>query len=275
MKLLHLRNERCALHIAPEVGASIASLTWNGRNLLRPARGQAPTDLAMFLMVPWANRLAGPEARGIAPNVPGDIHPIHGWGWQASWEVVRANDTAAVLAYLHRDSSIGFDAEVTYELEADGISANLQLVNRGVEGRRFGLGFHPYFPRSQQTRLWFDATAKWTEGADKRPADRIGMATRPDPADVHVLPETRVNEVYEGFGGEARIYDGDMMTVIRAKGRAQQHLHFWTPPGEDFFCLEPQTHRSGDLSAAAGGQWLQPGERMAFALTITASTSRR
>jgi aldose 1-epimerase len=275
MKLLHLKNDKCALQVAPEVGAGVASLTWNGRNVLRPSRGQAPTDLAMFLMVPWANRLAGPDARGIAPNVPADIHPIHGSGWQAMWDVVQNSESTIVLGYQYRDSVIGFDAEVTYELEADGLRATLQVVNKGDEGRRFGLGFHPYFPRTHQTRLWFDAAAKWTEGADKRPEHRMLIARRPDPANVQVLPETMVNEVYEGFAGEARILDGEMVTVIRTRAPASQHLHLWTPPGEDFFCLEPQTHRSGDLSSEAGGQWLQPDERMALALTITASASRR
>lgn len=275
MKLLHLRNEKCALDIAPTVGASVALFTWNGRNVLRPSRGQASTDLAMFLMVPWANRLAGPDALGIAPNVPGETHPIHGYGWQAGWDVVQASESAAVLSYQHSDSVIGFEAKVTYELEADGLRATLQVINRGDQGRRFGLGFHPYFPRSPETRLWFDAKARWTEGVDKRPEHRIEVAARSDPDDFQALPETRVNEVHDGFGGEARIRNEQMITTIRTEGSGSQHLHLWTPPGEDFFCMEPQTHRSGDLSSAAGGQWLLPDERTAFSLAITASTSRR
>ena len=47
--------------LRPELGGSVASLTWKGRDVLRPTPAEAtdPLQTACFPLVPYANRIAG------------------------------------------------------------------------------------------------------------------------------------------------------------------------------------------------------------------------
>ena len=94
------------LTLAPDLGASILSLTWRGRDILRPAPGDAtdPLSTGNFPLVPYANRIAQGRfawdgADITLPGTPGfEPHALHGIGWHQPWAIERQSDHATRLA---------------------------------------------------------------------------------------------------------------------------------------------------------------------------------
>src|SRR5260221_9505770 len=97
MTLLSLRTGRLAVDLAPSAGGSIARLTWDGRDVLRPmaeaeiASGKG-NNASAYPLVPFSNRIAGGrlvfegEEIHLERNWPGVNHPMHGDGWARSWQ---------------------------------------------------------------------------------------------------------------------------------------------------------------------------------------------
>lgn len=241
--------------ILPQLGGGVAGL-WSGdRPVLRPWSGRAadgPFALACNLLVPFSNRISGGgfafagQAHAILPNLATEPYPIHGDGFQRIWAV--AAETADTARLTLADGEIGpflYSAEVVYHLTALAFDARLSVTNRGATLLPFGLGLHPWFPRSPATRLQFCALGAWPERADHLPATRqpvplTGGGPWHDPAP---LPDGWLNTCYSGWTGEAWISQGpDAVSVHLGAEQLGTALVYSPSSAADFFCFEPVSH---------------------------------
>src|SRR5262249_13503489 len=85
-----------AIGLVPAIGGSLAHFRKGGIDLMRPL---SPADLAannvlgvaMFPMVPYANRIAGNafdfggRTWAFQPNNPPERFNVHGTGWHSAW----------------------------------------------------------------------------------------------------------------------------------------------------------------------------------------------
>lgn len=183
--------------------------------LREPPAGEAraPLQAGCFPLVPFGNRIAGNafafEGRSYAltPNMPWDPHVLHGDGWTSEWTIEAAAADRAELAMSHRadGSPFAYDARQSFALDGDTLSVRLAVTNRGAAALPFGLGWHPYFPLTPDTRLEAPAGDHWEEGPGWLPTVR----GRP-PADLDFrapapLPRRWVNNGFEDWTGTARI----------------------------------------------------------------------
>src|SRR5581483_8509022 len=158
--------------IVPALGAGLARYDFIARGrrepLFRPCCDLARAgafDLACNLLVPWSNRISGGgfHFRGrfhaLEPNLPGEPSPIHGNGFSSAWEAVEASPTSATLTLASDGPSpYRYSAEVRYALEAGALRVALKVVNRAEIALPFGLGLHPWLPRTPGATLQARAT---------------------------------------------------------------------------------------------------------------------
>jgi aldose 1-epimerase len=93
--MLHLESGDWRLALQPELGGTIAALTYQSRDILRPTLAGAtnPLETACFPLVPYANRIAdgrflfAGETYALPRNMEGQDHPLHGVGWIRGWDV--------------------------------------------------------------------------------------------------------------------------------------------------------------------------------------------
>ena len=180
---IFLASGGARVDLSPQTGGAIAAFTFEGRNVMRPTPAEAREtgDVrahACYPLVPYSNRIA--EARfafggrdvELERNFGGHPHAIHGVGWQRPWRVVARDATSALLAFEHAAASADerawpwpFRATQWFGLAADArgatLTAKLAIVNTGDDSFPFGLGFHPFFPRTATTALDFDVAAVW------------------------------------------------------------------------------------------------------------------
>jgi aldose 1-epimerase len=158
--------------------------------------------------------------------------------------VVCAGPQSAKLALDHHPDvcwPFAFQASVGYDLAAAGLTVTIELTNRHNGPAPAGIGLHPFFPRSHDPALRFEATGAWENGFDALP-----MRHGEPPADwLHTRPRpvtrSRLDNCFTGWDGVAEISAGPASLRIEASGAFRQ-LQVFTPFWADFFCVEPVSH---------------------------------
>ena len=287
---LHHAGQR--LGLVPSLGGSVAA--WQ---LDRP---QGPLDLwrpwdgktqdlyqtASFAMVPWSNRISGGgfthagRFHAMRANRKGEPYPIHGDGWLQSWELEQPRDDTLVMTL----ASNGFDgnpyeyeAVQTFRLVEGGLDQRVQVRHLGTAPLPYGLGVHPWFPRTPQTRITAPVQGVWLCGEDPLPVAH----TTEFPAGWNLNKGAPANgplidNGYTGWGGKASIawpelglqVTASMPDFERDGGTAQHFCLVYRPPQGPAFCFEPITQPidAFHLPGQPGLRELAPGEQ--FSLNI-------
>lgn len=268
--------------LAPELGATLLYLRREGADLLRPASSRAaaaedPRNGACFPCVPYFGRLAGGlEVAGknwpLAPTLPAcdPANALHGEGWVTEWRVCAQTPSSLTARYAHAPSPGRFPfpyvAEQALALDDRGLTITLSVENAGEAPMPAGLGLHPYFVRTRDTRLAFSAGGYWTplDGPLSSLPDALGGGGEAP------LPAGLRDHSYAGFGGRVEIGSGGARTLLTSDAPA---LHLYAPAGRNYFCLEPVTHLPGAFAQGANrpaARSLAPGERLSLTMFIGA-----
>lgn len=280
------------LGLVPTLGGAVAA--WQAEtpdgdiDLWRPWDGHT-TDryrLASFAMLPWSNRISGGgfEHAGrfhpIAPNREGEPYPIHGDGWLQRWSIARPSiDTLVMTLESHRFDGNPYDyaARQTFTLRERGLDQRVEVTHLGDEPLPYGLGLHPWFPRTAGTRLMAPVQGVWLSGADPLPTTHTSAfpPTWDLNAGIDAGGGPLIDNAYTGFGGTARIEWPDQgvaltMTVpaVVAAGPSlpQACCLLYRPPVGEAFCFEPVTQPIDPfhLDGRPGLVVLARGERLAL-----------
>ena len=280
--MLELRAGRAVVDLVPAIGGSIATFRWNAddRSIdwLRPATAAAlgrgdPEGMACFPLVPYSNRIrAGRftfdgQTIQLPTRAGADPHCEHGLGWRSAWTVVAADMTSAALQYRHSADAWPWPylAEQRFAVSINDLSVGLALTNLSDRPMPCGLGLHPYFPRSAGTTLTAAVTAMWATDADVLPHHLIPPPTEGDPRMGLPVSTAALDNAFIGWNGDAEIRHPALRIEAASPLRV---LVVYTPPDEDFFCVEPVSNVTDAFNLAAAGRpdtglvVLPPGETL-------------
>jgi aldose 1-epimerase len=186
--LLRLARDPLELWLAPSVGGCITVFNHHSEyeRKIPVLRGAAAVpddilDAACFPLVPFSNRIRNGcfRFRGrevtLTPNMKGDPSPLHGQGWRSSWEVVGQGESEAELRFRHDAGEWPWDYEARQVLRLDrkGLSLRLSCRNLSDEPMPCGLGLHPYFPCTPETRLDARVECAWTVDDETLPVEKV------------------------------------------------------------------------------------------------------
>jgi aldose 1-epimerase len=254
------------LGLVPTLGGGVAA--WSLRRgdreeaLWRPWDGRSEDRyrLASFAMLPWSNRISrgGFEQGGrqvpMAPNRAGEPYPIHGDGWLQPWALHTVSAAVAEMTLASRRHAGGpyeYDAVQRFELGERGLRQTVTVTHRGAAPLPYGLGLHPWFPRTPRGRIVAPVGGVWTCGADpiptghstELPADwRLG-----DGAPMH---GSFIDNGFSGWDGRATLHWPErrlalhlrMAPLLTPRGpRPPAYCLVYRPPDGEAFCFEPIT----------------------------------
>lgn len=255
---LELRAGDLRLHIRPELGGCIAGLWLGELPVLRPVDGAAlasARDSASYPLLPYSNRLGyrrfhwlGKD-HAVQANHPDMPHALHGLGWQRAWEVVSADDTQAELLLRHApdaDWPFAFEARQRFLLSPGELRLELLLRNDAPHPAPVGLGWHPYFPKRERSRLHAELKERWEADATRLPTRRVAQPGID--ADVAHL---EFDHCFEGWVGAARIRDEKLALKLTS---SLDRLVVYTPPHEPYFAVEPVSHVNNAINMAEPAQ---------------------
>jgi aldose 1-epimerase len=238
-------------------------------------------DAASFPLVPFVNRIRGGRFtfRGrevrIAPNMAGDLSPLHGQGWLCPWAVDSASDTEAVLSYRHAAGEWPWDYEARqhFALDERGLSIRLTCRNASTEPMPCGLGQHPYFPCGPQTLIDTRVSHAWTIDEQVLPVEKVPAKGRFD-LRRRLVCRQGLDHGFENWGGLAWMNDPEWPYELLLSSTAAGFFQLYSPLEESIFVAEPVTHANAALNAPEsdwpelGMRVLQPGKAMSLDMRL-------
>lgn len=277
---LKARDARLSLH--PQMGGGIAGLWVGDTPVLRPWSGKeedGPFALASNILVPFSNRIdRGFIFEGtfqpMAQNMDVDPLAIHGDGFQKEWTVVSASKSETKLHLPN--GAFGpfvYEAMQTFSLTGTSLTNTLTMTNRADIALPFGGGFHPWFPRTEETQLQANAPGHWPEGEGSLPASDSPQQP-PDDFDFassKPLPNRWINCAFSKWDGKAHISQGEDAVSLTLSSKTLTTAIIYSPePDCGFFCFEPVSHpvNAYNLKGMPGLEVLQPGESLTLDMSL-------
>lgn len=283
--LTTLANDRLALRVSTQGGAVVDGHTSDGRPFLRTGHkaGEAFDVPACFPLVPIGNRVEGNgfdfggKRHAFEPNTDEPFY-IHGDGWLGDWTIEETEKSGLRFSFEQNRPARSphvYKAVQTIRLNDATLSLHLSVENCGADAMPFGIGFHPYFPRTARTRLTAPADSWWTEDQNHLPATPEAIPESADFSQPRMLPQHWLNNCCEGWNGRARIVwpEYRLAAEIAADPVFSRYM-LYAPDGDrSFFCLEPMSHTPNALAMAgsAGLHVLAPGEILSGGFSIMVS----
>ncbi len=249
---LHAGALRLALR--PDLGGCVAGLWRDGLPVLRSTEAAdltASRQSGCYPLVPYSNRLGYRRFKwlgkdhGTAANFDDSPHSVHGVAWQRPWQVLSSTATDAEIGYLHAPDDgwpFGFDVRQRFVLEPTALTLHVSLRNRAGHPQPVGLGWHPYFPKRQRSRLHVELTDRWESDATGLPTRRV-----PQPGIDGDVAHLAFDHCFEGWRGGARIRDEKLSLKLSS---SLPYLVVFTPAAQDYFCVEPVSHVSNAIHMA-------------------------
>ena len=140
--------------VISSIGASLRSLTYDGRDLTVPFDAdEVRPSYRGATLAPWPNRIvdgkytfAG-EERQVALTEPARHHALHGLGGWLDYEAIDKGPshvtlTAAIVPQTGYPWRIV--VETTFALDADGLTQTVKATNESPDSAPWGTGPHPY-----------------------------------------------------------------------------------------------------------------------------------
>jgi aldose 1-epimerase len=274
IQILTLEDGITRLTLAPQTGGSIVnwSVIASGQPLLRHSTEEAieagvPRRLACYPLAPWSNRI-GEEGFdtpdgwfALQPNSANDALPIHGSAWQQAWSVVEHSTRHACLQ-LESATPFAYRADLELVLEDGALSITLSVTHRDSRAAWHGLGFHPYLPRTANTRLRAKASQVWLCDEAGLPTQATDLPAEWDFNALRILPTTRLDNGFTQWDGNGLISQPDLGYELECQASGSQFYLVFCPPGLDFFCFEPVSHpvNAHHLPGRPGLRLLRQGE---------------
>src|SRR3990167_995139 len=193
--------------------------------------------------------------------------PIHGFAWQASWEVVHQTAHTvrlALSANAHTRACYQFEFYVSleYQLGDRELRCIQRYENRGDYPMPYCAGFHPYFltPHKSATQITYVPTKRFVYNADL--TDIVGetaLFDLPTQLDNPVL-----NEQLTWVGADTCVQlhypTGEVLTMT-ALGHQEPffpYVQLYTMSDRPFFCVEPWMGMPNAMNTVSGMRWLAP-----------------
>ena len=291
LEFLDLEAGALRLVLAPRLGGSIVRFDFETPEgpipILRSFEGvpQSVLETANFPLVPYCNRIRdgvfhfrGREVR-LAPNMAGDPSPLHGQGWLGPWQVERATGNEAELLFQFETGEWPwrYESRQLFTLDRGGLSLTISCRNLSDEPMPCGLGQHPYFPCTSETRLDTGVACVWTVDEKVLPVGRIAAEGRYALSDRLICGQDLDN----GFGGwsrMARLATPGLPFRTEMSSPTADFFQIYSPVSGGFIAAEPVSHANAALNepeekwAELGLRVLEPGETMALQMRIAAAT---
>jgi aldose 1-epimerase len=291
---LQIENGEAAVEVIPLLGGSLAAFdlkrgaerlpvfrSWSGES-------ESPRTFALVPTIPYFARISGGGIRvggtfyPIARNDPEDAYPLHGDGWRSPWTVSEhASDRIELSLRSRAVPPFDYAAELVYALSGPVLEVTLSITHHGPTPVPYGLGLHPWFPRTPDVTLEARATGTWLEQPPKLPTE-----IEPDPlpaawdfSPARRLPPEFVDNSFSGWDGRGRIEWPDQGYAVSIEADpAIERFHFYSLGADcPIFCFEQISHLIDAFNlpgapAGTGLRVLAEGERTAMWVRYAAET---
>ena len=124
------------------------------------------------------------------------------------------------------------------------------MTSRHATQAPAGIGLHPYFPKTPDAALRFNADGAWRNDDKTLPSCHGPLPPEWQHAASRPVALSRLDNCFTGWDQVADITAGPASLRIQATGVFRQ-LQVFTPHWANFFCVEPVSHIPDAINRAA------------------------
>ena len=158
------------------------------------------------------------------------------------------------------------------------VSMQLRITNKDEVRAPFGIGIHPYFRRSPDTKLACRLDRQWELDSELMPSRNIANALNVKMVKGVLIRDLPESGAFHSASTKALIsWPSSGLRLEIESDPSMQHAIIWCPAGEDFFCYEPVSHMVDGFNRERAGvrdtgvKFLDPNQ--SFEATWTFSVS--
>ena len=290
-KRIVLNDSQGKLVIDPMVGGALVDYDFKGPQgwipILRPGNSfkrSGPFSLGCNVLLPFANRISGGGFKTplgqlkLSPNLVGEPFPIHGNAFQEPWQIIRvAEDEVYLTLQSEGPSRFRYSAQLRYKLEEGILNMELDVINQAEETLPYGIGFHPWLAREEDSQLQFNAVGCWLEDSQHLPTEHVipGSGPSSDFRERSGFPHGLLNNAYTGWDGIAELIRPQHGLNVHVKAADPLScLQIYSPSVDaDFVCIEPVNHTVDALNnvgkpGTVCPQWLEKYECLSATCSV-------
>ena len=218
--------------VIASVGASLRSLTYDGRDLTVPFDAdEVRPSYRGATLVPWPNRIvdgrftfAGAE-RQVPLTEPARGHALHGLGGWLDYEAIDKGPshvtlTAAIVPQTGYPWRVV--VETTFTLDASGLTQTVTATNESPDAAPWGTGPHPYLVAGEGTvddwTLDLPAGEVLAVTPDRLSPIGLRAVDADDPQRFDFRRARRIGAVEIDHAYTALTRDADRLTTVRVTG---------------------------------------------------------
>lgn len=293
MTAIILTTPSAKVTISPELGGAILAYEAKVHDEFIPilknsSNASSVLESCSFPLVPFSNRIRngrfqwqGKEVTLPLNHLP-EKHSIHGHGWQQPWKIVEQSNTRLTLQYQHKADEWPFTytAQQIFVLKDSSLSIELLIMNTSTRDMPAGLGIHPYFSLTDNTRLACNVEQMWAVDNETMPTKLVTPPKEFNSSDGLLVKGSNLDNAFTGFLGKATVYWPEWQAKANITTSSNcQFMVLYSPNNENFFCFEPVSHCTDAINLAnngvknTGAKTLAPNETMTVAMKITPEKS--
>jgi aldose 1-epimerase len=267
---IKLENKNIVVEVAPACGGSITRFDYKYNNINIPIFRRCDDDLinqfsalgaSCFPLLPYSNRLRHGEfmverkSYHHKLNCLPEIHSSHGDAWMRPWGIINASDDHIEMHLQAKDDQpIKYAATQIIQLEKDAISIRIKITNKDLILAPFGIGIHPYFPRTPDSQLMCDLASEWTLDNDLMPVQLVPNPIKEQMKNGILVDKLPTEGAFNSSSTDAYISLQSNQFFVKMETKPKmQHAILWCPAGQSFFCYEPVSHMIDGFNMSNSG----------------------
>jgi len=175
----------------------------------------------------------------LARTHPLEPDTIHGEGWVNKWQITKKTNLSIELMFIHKGKK-GFPYQYKvlqkFTLNKNSLRIFVQIKNIDTSSFQCGIGFHPWFYISKSSKIYSNSFSyiNNTKNFIKK-----NILTRKKFLDLN---EYKIDETFLKWNGKSKLIINDDISLEINNKKNVRNLHVYTPPNENFFCVEPVTN---------------------------------
>jgi len=254
MKSNIIESKDLFLEIAPEMGASIINFKDKKKNIdiFRPFPKKKKFSRynsyfsGYFATVPYFGAIQKnsflkknkyislPRTHILEPDT------IHGEGWVSKWKINKITKDSLELTFRHdgkKSYPYAYRATQLFKLFKNKLIISITIENLDKSSFECGIGFHPWFFISKFSKLYSDSFDHL-----KEKKNNIYMQSKMTKNKYLDLNKYKIDETFLNWKGKAKLVINKNVSLLIKNKKNIGNLHVYTPPKENFFCVEPVTN---------------------------------
>jgi aldose 1-epimerase len=266
-KQVTLQNSDAKLTVSPSLGGAILAfdveLSGQLVSILRNSvNASSVLESSNFPLVPYSNRIKHGcfdwqnQTIKLPLNHLPEKHSIHGHGWQSSWDIIEKSNNTLTIQYCHNadDWPFSYTAEQVFTLHDKTLTIELSLKNTSSTEMPAGLGFHPYFTRTDKTSLKCSPQKMWTVDDECLPIELVDAPDEMNSSMGLKINQQSFDNVFTQSLGDITIHwpEWRAKANISTTGNCK-FMVLYNPKDKGFFCVEPVTHCTDAINMTSKG----------------------